>query len=129
MWLRTHGGTWFIPAGQSRYVTVWPSAAGGWDVLWFERYGSNGGYIERDVPDLAYAMAFADDAITPAEKAMAMREAWWRNDTHMSGKMRQAAANVGVKVKRGMTAGEISNAINIKMASDRLDWMVPRYDR
>lgn len=127
MWLRTLGGTWFIPAGQSRYVTVWPSASGGWDVLWFDRYGSSGGYIERDVPDLAYAMAFADDNITPAEKAMAAREAYWRNDTHMSGKMRQAAANVGVVVKRGMTAGEISNAINVQMASNRLDWMVPRY--
>lgn len=129
MWLRTYGGTWFIPAGQTRYIAVWPDAAGSWDVVWIHRHDASVGVIERGVPDLAYAMAFADDNVTPAEKAMAMREAWWRNDTHMSGKMRQAAANVGVTVKRGMTAGEISNAINIKMASDRIDWMVPRHDR
>ena len=132
MWLRTRGGVWFIPAGQNRYVTVWPGAEGGYDVLWLHRFATGAGsfgWIERGVPDLAYAMAFAEGDITPAEKAMAQREAWWRNDTHMSGKMRQAAANVGVPVKRGMTAGEISNAINVAMASDRIDWMVPRYGR
>lgn len=129
MWLRTRGGTWFIPAGQTRYIAVWPDAAGCWDVVWVHRNDHAVGVIERGVPDLAYAMAFADDNVTPAEKAMAMREAWWRNDTHISGKMRQAAANVGVTIKPRMTAGEISNAINIKMASDRIDWMVPRYDR
>lgn len=129
MWLRTHGGVWFIPAGQNRYVTIWPNRdAGGYDVLWLHRFATGAGsfgWIERGVPDLSYAMAFAEGDITPAEKAMAQREAYWRNDVHMSGKMRQAAANVGVIVKRGMTAGEISNAINVKMASERIDWMVP----
>lgn len=126
MWLRTRAGLWFIPAGQNRYVTIWPSPAGGYDVLWLHRHSSDFGWVERGVPDLAYAMAFAEGEITPAEKAMAQRDAWWRNDTHASGKMRQAAANVGIVVKRGMTAGEISNAINVAMASERIDWMVPR---
>ena len=132
MWLRTRGGVWFLPAGQSRYVTIWPGPDGGYDVLWLHRFASGPGtfgWVERGVPDLAYAMAFAEGEITPAEKAMAQREAWWRNDTYLSGKMRQAAANVGVPVKRGMTAGEISNAINVAMATDRIDWMVPRYGR
>jgi superfamily II DNA or RNA helicase len=133
MWLRTRGGTWFIPAGQSRYIVVWPNPESGWDVLWLHRYAQGGdgsfGWIERGVPDLAYAMAFADDNVTRAEKDMAAREAFWRDDIRTSGKMRRAAENVGVKVKRGMTAGEISNAINVAMASDRIDWMVPRNDR
>lgn len=129
MWLRTRGGTWFIPAGTARYIVVWPNPLDGWDVLWLDRYAQGAGsfgWIERGVPDLAYAMAFADDNVTPQEKAMAMRETWWRNDLSISGKMRRAAGDVGVVVKRGMTAGEISNLINIKMASDRIDWMVPR---
>ena len=129
MWLKTYGGTWFIPAGQDRYIVVWPNPVDGWDVLWLHRNAVGGagfGWIERGVPDLAYAMAFADDNVTPAERAMAAREAQWRDELGVSGKMRRAAGNVGVAVKRGMTAGEISNAINIKMASDRIDWMVPR---
>ena len=128
MWLQTRGGTWFIPAGQNRYVVVWRSPGGGWDALWIHRHlvGAEGfGWIERDVPDLSYAMEFAQQAITPREKAMATREAHWRG-VGVSLKMRAAAANMGIPVRPRMTNGEVSNAINVAMASDRIDWMTPK---
>lgn len=123
-WQRTRGGYWFLPTG-SRYIVVHPStsAQGSWDVssvqLWRGASGA-ASYIVEAIPDLAYARAHGEDAMTNVEKRIMSRSAQWRHRPPDQ-RMRAAASQWGVERQRGMSAGELQTALNIEMASARLD--------
>lgn len=124
-WQRTTGtSTWFIRAGE-RYIALVPGERGtDWDVVWMYRYASgpgNAGWVARGVPELGYAMAYAEGAVTDHEKATAEKDRSWRAQPAPA-KMRAHAAQIlGADYRRRMSRGEIDALITQAEASARID--------
>jgi superfamily II DNA or RNA helicase len=120
-WLSTHGGTWFIPAGQ-RFVAVVPGRLRGtWSsvsVPWQEGFESR--YIQRDVPHKGYAMAWAEGDITRAEQRYARKTRSWRAKP-VSAQQEADAARYGVFVPLDAHGGQVADLIAIEQASRRMD--------
>jgi superfamily II DNA or RNA helicase len=120
-WLSTHGGTWFIPAGQ-RFVAVVPGRLRGtWSsvsVPWREGEGSR--YIQRDVPSKGYAMQWAEDDITRSELRYARKSRSWRA-LPVSRQQIADAERYEVKIPYGAHGGQVADLIAIEQASRRMD--------
>jgi hypothetical protein len=143
-WLRTRAGVFFLPAGD-RYVAVLP-AAPRTPGEWFEHFAGRGAALGYDVvsmhknqahtrrtiaaavPDLSYAMAWAEGDITPAEKTTASKERSWRA-RGPSDKMMALAGRLGIYVPPGARMGEVSNMITLALASKRIDSDLPAHLR
>jgi len=127
-WLRTRGGTWFLPAGE-RYVAIVPAPTGGYDVVAMHRYVvGQSRWVMRDVSDLSYAMAWAEGDVTPAEQLTARRERSWRA-RGPSQAQRSLAARYGIMIHEGMLSGEVSGLISVAMATARIDSRMSLYLR
>ena len=128
-WNRTDAGVWFVSAGQ-RYIVLVPGVREGeWDAASVGRTaGSGSRWIVRGVPDMSYAMAHAEQTITPAEHTLALRERAWRQRTP-SERQRRYARALGVVVGEGMRSGEVSAAMDRVLASQRIDPYIPAYAR
>jgi hypothetical protein len=121
-WLRTFGGTWFLPAGE-RYIALIPSTLpdGGWDIVAMNsRIRGESRWVRRGVSDLGYAMAWAEGDVTPTETSLARKGRSWQakkpSDTQMD-----LARRMGIIVVDGMRSGEVSGQIAIAFASRRID--------
>lgn len=128
-WNRTDAGVWFISAGQ-RYVVLVPGLREGeWDAASVGRSAGTGSrWIVRGVPDMSYAMAHAEQSITPAEHTLALRERAWRKRAP-SDKQRAFARRLGVVVPEGAKSGDVSEMIDRVIASARIDPAIPSYAR
>lgn len=128
-WLRTRAGVWFIPAGE-RYIAIIPGdpgQMGGYDVVEMHRYSiGRSAWVQRGVSELAYAMAWAEAAVTPSERSTALRERSWRA-RRPSVKQRDLAARYGVMISPDMHSGEVSSRISVELASRRIDHRLPAY--
>lgn len=126
-WLRTAGGTWFLPAGE-RYIAIVPwGRSGAWAVTAMHRYRrGTGRWVATDVADLAYAMAWAEQDVSVAEMMTARRERGWRAQ-RPSQKQLDLAARYRIAVEPRMLSGEVSNRIAVAMASGRIDPIVHAY--
>jgi hypothetical protein len=143
-WLRTRAGVFFIEAGE-RYIMIVPGAPKradqwlthfrgerafcGYDVVAVPKRGP----IERrevvtGVEDLAYAMAWAEGAVTPAEKTTATRERSWRARPP-SDKLRALAERLHVFIPPGARMGEVSNMVSLVLASRRIDPLLGSWTR
>lgn len=102
-WLRTPGGTWFIPAGQG---FVYLAGRGGdrYDVSWLVGDGSAHG-VERFDLQLEYAMAAGDEYVAARPIWQAERDAPWRK----------------LRVRGGRTKGEVADDRAIARAAALLD--------
>lgn len=120
-WLRTHEGTWFLPAG-SRFIALIPAESGaGWHIVAMNRYvPGDSRWVARDVPDLGYAMSYAEDDVTAAERASVEKERAWRNG-RVDQKMIKYARSIGVRAGYSMTLGELQTGITVEEASRRID--------
>ena len=135
-WLRTRAGVYFIEAGE-RYITIVPAApkraadwlahfsggrrAAGYDVMAVAKKGPPAQQeIIGGVEDLAYAMAWAEGAVTPSEKSTATRERSWRARPP-SEKLRALAERMRIFIPPGARMGEISNMVSLVLASKRID--------
>jgi superfamily II DNA or RNA helicase len=120
-WLITHGGTWFLPAGE-RYIAILPGVeAGTFDVVAMHRFTrGDSRWVIRGVPDRGYAMAWAEGDVTPAEQVISRRDRAWRAKKP-SPKTLELAAKCGVLVTSDMHAGEVSSKIAVAMGSRRID--------
>jgi superfamily II DNA or RNA helicase len=120
-WLRTYGGTWFLPAGE-RYIAILPAPrAGAYDVVAMHRYRvGESRWVVRDVDELSYAMAHAESDVTPIEQTLARKERSWRAK-RPSEPQRALAMRLGLGPLDGMFAGEASNLISQMLASQRID--------
>jgi hypothetical protein len=125
-WLRTHGGTWFLGAGD-RYIAIVPGVAEGtWDVTAMHRTTRHTGqWVMRGVADLSYAMAWAEGEVTVAEATTAKRERSWRKRAPTD-KQLALAQKFRLVVNGLMTGGEVSNMISVAMASARIDPIASR---
>jgi len=143
-WLRTRAGVFFIEAGE-RYIMIVPGAPKraeqwlthfrgerafcGYDVVAVSKKGPlEQREVVTGVQDLAYAMAWAEGAVTPAEKTTATRERSWRARPP-SEKQRAEAGRLRVFVPPGARMGEISNMISLVKASKRIDPLLGSWTR
>lgn len=132
-WLKTLGGFWFLPAGE-RFIVIHPALEGrpGYDVAW---YGKNrgGGWIAQGVEDIGYAMAFGEGDLRFGEDTYATKKKGWRKRSPSKQQL-AFAFNLGALALGGISpdpdgvlevsdlrAGEVSDWISIKLASNRLD--------
>jgi superfamily II DNA or RNA helicase len=137
LWQQTRGGIWFIHAtagkgGSDRYVIVQRAVRpGAWDVIWLDaKVRGRSDWVAQDIDDLSYAMAFAESNITPTEQLTARKNARWRNGGATQAQL-DKAERMGVPraLLAGMTAGELSNRIDVVNASARIDPHVPAHAR
>ena len=128
-WQQTYLGVWFLSAGD-RYIVVQPGPiAGHWEVLDMHRTRrGNGRFIERDVPELGYALAWAEAQVTTHERLTASRDRSWKRKAATE-KAIGLALRLGLQVWPGMRGGEVSSLIDQKLASDRIDRFAPVYVR
>lgn len=125
-WKQTRAGIWFLPCGE-RFILLRPQPGGTWGVLWCHERQSGPGYsgwIAEDVPDMGYAMAFAEANVSQEEKRLASKKARWRAFAPTE-KTKGLAARLGIPVMPGMLAGELSGLITVAIASNRIDPFVP----
>jgi superfamily II DNA or RNA helicase len=141
-WLRTRAGVFFLPAGD-RYIAILPAAPATpeqW-MLHFSGRGGGIGYdvvsmhkdrlyteraIHRGVPDLSYAMAWAEQDVTPGEKTTAAKDRSWQARPPTD-KLRAFAAKLSIFVPPGAKMGEVSNMITLALATRRIDAHLPAY--
>jgi superfamily II DNA or RNA helicase len=143
-WLRTRAGVFFIPAGD-RYIAVLPSPPSSPEA-WMDHFAGRGGLygydvvtmhksqlrteraIVRGVPDLSYAMAWAEGDVTPSEKTTAAKDRSWQARPPTE-KMRGLAERLHIYVPPGARMGEVSNMITLALATKRIDHHLPAYLR
>jgi hypothetical protein len=120
-WLVTHGGTWFLSAGQ-RFIALVPGRRRGeWSVCAMSRSAGGGSrYILRDIPDKGYAMQWSEDHVTLAERRTARKDRSWRA-RHLTQQQLQDARDWGVLVPEGASGGQVADLIAIEQASRRID--------
>jgi superfamily II DNA or RNA helicase len=135
-WLRTHGGVFFVEAGE-RYIAIlpapplhaqdWISLFGGqrpfvgYDVVSIPKKGMPvQRIVVRGVKDLSYAMAWAEGDISATEKTTATKERSWRARPP-SEKLRALAEKLRVYIPPGARMGEVSNMVSLVLASRRID--------
>jgi ATP-dependent helicase IRC3 len=126
-WLQTDGGIWFLPAGE-RYIAIVPSElAGHYDVvaMFKSRGQGEARWVIRNVADRAYAMAWAEGEVSPAEMTTARRERGWRFRPPTDKQLR-FAQRLRVPFSLATTSGELSSMIETKLATSRID--PPTYD-
>lgn len=146
VWIRTDGGSYFVPAGKHAYVFImeYPSP-GLWSVAWAGVYGSTrmapgtdgvprlapqgrsvGMTAHRGLP-LDQAMVWAEDlAVDMGADTMNLankRAAWRRGQP--SEKTVRLAEGLGIAVE-GLNAGKVSDRIGIVLGSRRIDPLVER---
>lgn len=121
-WLRTFGGTWFLPAGE-RYIALIPSTLGegGWDVVAMNsRVKGESRWVRRGVSDLGYAMAWAEGDVTPTETSLARKGRSWQSSRPSDAQV-TLARRMGIVVMDGMRSGELSGQLAVTFASRRID--------
>jgi len=146
VWIRTKGGTYFVPAGKRGYVFVmeWP-AAGQWSVAWCStesRYklAPNSDGVPREVLyggrqvgmtghkalPLDQALVWAEDLaleMGAASLNTASKAAPWRKKP-ASEALRGFASRLGIQIKQGVRAGELSDQITEILGTRRIDPIV-----
>lgn len=144
VWIKTKGGSYFVPAGKTGYVFIaeYPSA-GLWSVCWAGTYGSTrmtpdadgvprldssgrsvGMTAHRALP-LDQAMVWAEDlAVDMGADTLnlANKRAAWRR-AEPSEKTVRLAGTLGIEVE-GRKAGQISDEIGVVLGSNRIDPLV-----
>lgn len=143
-WLRTRAGVFFIPAGD-RYIAILPSPPQTPE-QWRDHFAGRGGLwgydvvtmhknqlrtekaIVRAVPDLSYAMAWAEGDVTPHEKMTAAKGRSWQAAPPTK-PMRRLAEQLRIYIPPGARQGEVSNMITLALATKRIDGHLPAYLR
>lgn len=83
-WLRTRGGTWFLPAGAAGYLFLRYVGDDRYDLFGVTPGGDVHGL--RDSMEIGYAMAAGDELVTQNPVWQAERDAPWRRERHRSGR-------------------------------------------
>jgi superfamily II DNA or RNA helicase len=122
VWLYTAAGVAFLAPGD-RYIAIVPAVGGapGYDVVSMHqtRLGESR-YIAEGVQSVSYAMGWAEDDVTPRERAQTSRERSWRAARPSTVDLRRARS-MGITHERGMSAGELRNRVMVAAATWRID--------
>lgn len=107
-WLRTPGGTWFVPAGAQGFIYLAPRGPERFDLRWSVAHPNQAaphtGLIREDM-EIGYAMAAGDEYVAERPLWMAERDAPWRKE----------------KVRGGRTRGDVWNDRVTERAAAMLD--------
>lgn len=139
LWQQTRGGIWFIhatsgkgPGATDRYVIVQRAVRpGAWDVIAMDAHvRGRSRWVATDVDNLSYAMAYAEADVSLGEQLTARKAARWRHGRATEAQLAKAE-RMGVPrtLVAHMSAGELSNRIDVVQASARIDPYVPDYAR
>lgn len=115
-WLRTLGGTWFVPAGSAGFLFLRPRAGDRYDLCgvavqgWRPAPGVLDGiagvhHVLREDMEIGYAMAAGDELVAGNPMWQAERDAPWRKE----------------RARGGRTRGEIWDDRQIVMAGRLID--------
>ncbi|WP_234539451.1 DEAD/DEAH box helicase [Streptomyces shenzhenensis] len=119
-WLRTHGGTWFIPAGDTLYFLLPGDEPGAYRI----RRSTPAEGVRAPSPDpeypLEFAMRWAEVYAERSARHLARRGAGWRH-REPSPKQVNYCRFKRIAVPVGATAGEVSDLQAVHEASLRLD--------
>jgi superfamily II DNA or RNA helicase len=123
-WLRTDGGTWFLPT-PAAFVYLTPAPDGLYDLRWVMRTGhrnGNGqrdGLLHEDPLELGYAMAFGDEYAASVPQWGLERDAGWRTQPATQSALR--AAGMPTRPNPWPTRGELADLVAVRHASRLLD--------
>lgn len=144
-WTRTPAGLPFLTLGD-RLVCVMPAAEPGkWDVAWYWQLTppgeARGGWVERGIDDVGYALAWAESMAPEWGHGFSRRKAPWRAKKIMSGRsgdlftprsrspLAHEAARLGITWEGTITAGELSDRIDERKYGQMLDQLTLPYLR
>lgn len=119
-WLRTRRGVWFLSAGETLVFLAPDAEPGRYAVARCPAKAAGGEFVQRDV-DLDMAMSWGEQYAAEAAGVLTRRGAAWRSGVPTQGQL-NIAARLGLSVD-GLTKGELSDAISLAFASDRIDPM------
>jgi superfamily II DNA or RNA helicase len=129
-WLATRGGTWFLTAGTSRFIALVPGRKlHTWSAVSCSRApGGGSSWIQRDIPDKGFLMAWAEDDVSGREARTARKDRSWRAKG-VTRAQEADAQRLGIIVGPGMHGGELADLIAVEEASRRLDETVEQMRR
>lgn len=96
-WLRTRGGTWFVPAGPAGFLYLRPVPGDRFDLIGIT-HGGDVHQLRSDM-EIGYAMAAGDEVIAANPIWQADRDAPWRNRMRRNGET-QGAYRDGQAIQR-----------------------------
>jgi superfamily II DNA or RNA helicase len=122
VWLRTHGGTWFIPTKQALF-TVLPVGDGMWAPARThtarEASGPSAAWLATEPSDITTAMGKAAEAATLADPQLTAKGSKWRRAKPTDVQV-ELATRLGLDVA-GMRKGPVSDALSVYFGSLTLD--------
>jgi superfamily II DNA or RNA helicase len=77
-WLRTRGGTWFLPAGSFGFLYLRPADGGLYDLCWRAQRGQPSQGVLQEAMEIGYAMAAGDERVAANPIWQAGKDATWR---------------------------------------------------
>jgi superfamily II DNA or RNA helicase len=128
-WLVTAGGTWFLAAGD-RFIALVPGRRRHtWSAVSASREPGGGStWIQRDIPDKGYLMAWAEDEVTAREARTARKGRSWRAQ-RVTLVQEHEARKLGLVLPAGAHSGQVADMIAIEQASRRFDDIVEQLQR
>lgn len=134
-WLKTAGGTYFLPAGKDVYLLIVESEEPGlYDVAWLTQKpgtfyeGSQGDLTEHRAISLDMACSWAEELLEDmggdGALLLAGKGKSWRYRKELSESQVRLAKMLGIEVPDGMNKGALSDAISEVLASRRIDPIV-----
>lgn len=129
-WLKTDGGTYFLPVGNQAYVLIVPSAEPNtFDVAWLTQSpgqqvdGKQGDFTQHTGLSLEMACSWAEEVMEdlggPKLEQRGVQGGWRRRE--MSFPQKKMFAKYGLIATRGMRFGEANDAIDVHLGSRRID--------
>lgn len=128
-WLRTAGGTWFLPAGKHTVFLAPSGGVGRWNVA----------VVGPGVREFRYrrigldaAMAWGEEVAieVSGNRALTNRKASWRRSGQEPGPAQLAMARrLHIKHDPFISKGDLSDLISTKLASQTIDPLIARWSR
>lgn len=125
-WLRTTGGTWFIPAGSGCQYLLAPGEERGMVRIW--RWTKTEGFVSApNAQDLTleYGMRWAEHYAARRARSIASRESGWRSRQATDSQI-STCAKFRISLPHGATQGTASDAIASFFASRTIDPWIAR---
>ncbi|MCM2579515.1 DEAD/DEAH box helicase [Streptomyces meridianus] len=119
-WLQTRRGTWFIPAGNDSLFLVPGEEPQTYRIrLWEREMGARVPNPDSEYP-LEFAMRWAEIYARRRAPQLANKGARWRSG-QPSPKQASFCRRLGIRVPSGATAGDVSDLMDVALASNRID--------
>lgn len=122
-WSRTPRGIWYFP-GKDRFVAILPAdpaRGGGHDVVTVQRWGAGCDPIALNVAGIAESMRIGESVVERADRKIARRHSQSANGTMPTEKILAYAKRLGLRVRPGAGAHEVSETITAVEAQRRID--------